>query len=250
MRDSIERFRTEQSSARVIRKLVATLFLATPCLVLMGFGCGAASTEAMALVICGLVLAVTVLLLVPNRPDVLVGADGVRYRHHGEWVFLSYRHTRGISVDSGAVTLQTDTGRAAAPRFRIKPATSLGAALQRRLAEFKNRQAMALPPDLARKGEALHDWRRRVLAKVEGGGYRDATLAPLLVRIVENPMNEPEERGILATVLATLGNEHRPVLVRVAEETVDPTLRSVFEQAVAGEADDKTLARLRSRSRE
>jgi len=193
------------------------------------------------------VLAIGILIL-PGK--IIIGADGLLFSWCGRKRFLPYHDIWMVNkvypslfqeTPPVGVQLYLSDGRVLQLRM------SDGAETYERIAEAVNAwwgRDDALRTALVQRGP--HDaraWLRalRSIGARASVGYRNATLADDLWRVVEDSAAPPDARaGAAAALGASLGAEGRGRLRDAARKTVQPKLRIAIE-AAASAVEDKAL---------
>ncbi len=193
------------------------------------------------------VLAIGILIL-PGK--ITIGADGLLFSWLGRTRFIPYHDIYAVNtlyprpgpdVPPVGVQLYLTDGRVLQLRM------SDGAGMYERIAEAVNAwwgRDDALRTALVQRGP--HDaraWLRalRSIGARASVGYRNATLADDLWRVVEDSAAPPDARaGAAAALGASLGAEGRGRLRDAARKTVQPKLRIAIE-AAASAVEDKAL---------
>ncbi|MEM9195720.1 MAG: hypothetical protein AAGF12_41520 [Myxococcota bacterium] len=181
---------------------------------------------------------------IPYRPEVVVGTDGVSFRVRGKDRFVSYRDLSGAYIEDRQVVLQGRTPIGTPPSFWVKESEDLVDAINDGIQAFEEAGPDRLPTALARKDETLLAWRDRLAARAQERSYRDAAVAPLLVRVVENPANPIDVRAVAAQALARGDDAHRAKVRVVAEETAEPELRQALARSAEGKVSDRSLRKV------
>jgi hypothetical protein len=102
---------------------------------------------------------------------------------------------------------------------------------------------------LERKGRSIEEWRGAMdalLARSEGGGYREVRLDPdALARVAENPAQPAERRIGAVLALSRVEDQHVQQRLRFAVETcADERLRGSLQRATQGQVIEQELAEI------
>jgi hypothetical protein len=178
-----------------------------------------------------------------NRGTAAVGDDGLRLTGLFLERFIPYDEMESIvpRARTGFVEVALRDGRTI--RFRVANPRELCLAVRERTRRLERREHSQPVASFRGARSSLRDW----IARARGvlvGGYRSSSATPEeLLRLVEDPRAEPEQR--IGAALA-LSESAEPVRLRIADAaaaTARPHLADAIAQVVAGEVDEGLLRR-------